>query len=164
MNLPASPLVWPENYPPKGRWDSFFLGFPGLGPDLSFFKELDKQQAARTEEVMAAWSDEQARQVALSLGQILRNHWGWKKPYFLPVDHTMVVVCGPDSSAYFDIDLGDIFEDFSVQLGVKMKAGFWETVIDWNDRNASFGELVRKLVRELGEIKVSKERPGEAPA
>jgi hypothetical protein len=54
-----------------------------------------------------------------------------------------------DSSAYFEIDLADLFEDFNEQLGVRMKAGFWETVIDWNDRNASFGELVRKLTTEL---------------
>lgn len=98
---------------------------------------------------MAAWSDEQERRVALSLGQILEKYYGWKKPYFLPVDHTMVVVCGPDSSAYFEIDLGDIFEDFEKQLGVGMKAGFWEAVIDWNDRNSCFGELVRKLTAEL---------------
>jgi hypothetical protein len=125
------------------------MGLPGLGPDLSFFKELAEQQAARTEETMTAWSDEQERRIALSPGQILQKHWGWKKPYFLPVDHTMVVVCGPDSSAYFEIDLGDIFEDFNEQLGVSMKAGFWETVIDWNDRNACFGDLVRKLTTEL---------------
>jgi hypothetical protein len=151
MNMPASPLVWPEDYPPKNRWDSFFMGFPGLGPDLSFFKGLEEQQAARTEEVMAAWSDEQERRVALSLGQILRKHWGWKQPYFLPVDQTMVVVCGPDSSAFFEMDLADIFEDFNEQLGTRLTAGFWEVVIDWNDRNGCFGELVRKITTELKE-------------
>jgi len=55
----------------------------------------------------------------------------------------------PDSSACFEIDLGDIFEDFSEQLGVRMKVVFWETAIDCNDRNVCFGEFVRKLATEL---------------
>ena len=54
-----------------------------------------------------------------------------------------------DSSAYFEIDLTDIFEVVDEQLGVGMKAGFMETVIDWKDRDAGFGELVRKLTTEL---------------
>jgi hypothetical protein len=45
--------------------------------------------------------------------------------------------------------LADVFEEFNEQLGKDVKAGFWETVIDWNDRNACFGELVRKLTTEL---------------
>ena len=47
------------------------------------------------------------------------------------------------------IDLADLLEDFSEQLGVRTKAGFMETVIDWNDRDDCFGKLVRKLTTEL---------------
>ena len=125
------------------------MGIPVLGPDLSFFKDLQQQQAARNEEVMAAWSDERERRVALSLGDCLQKQFGWKTPYFIPADRTMAVVCGPDFWAYFECDLADVFEEFNEQLGKSMKAGFWETVIDWNDRNACFGELVRKLTTEL---------------
>ena len=60
--------------------------------------------------------------------------------------------CGLASArieSFLEIDLADLFEDFSEQLGVRMKAGFWETGIDWNDREAGFGELVRKLTTEL---------------
>ena len=125
------------------------MGVPVLGPDLSFFRNLQRQQAARTEEVMTAWPDERERRVARSLGECLQQQWGWKVPYFIPADHTMAVICGPDFWAYFEFDLGNVFEEFNKQLGKRMKAGFWETVIDWDDNNAFFEELVRKLTAEL---------------
>jgi len=73
-----------------------------LKPDLSFLKDLQRQQAARIEEVMAAWGDERERNVALSLGDCLQKQFGWKTPYFIPADRTMAVVCGPDFWAYFE--------------------------------------------------------------
>ncbi len=58
MSAPVPLLVWPEHFPPESRWDRFLMGVPVLGPDLSFFRDLEAQQAARTEEVMALWGDE----------------------------------------------------------------------------------------------------------
>jgi len=149
MNESPSPLFWPEHFPPENRWDSFLMGIPALGPDLSFFKDLMQNQADRTEEVMAAWSDERERRVALSLGERLQKQWGWKKPYFIPADQMLAVVCGPDFWAYFESDLSDVFEEFNEQLGKRLKPEFWETLIDWNDKSVCFGELVHKLTAEL---------------
>jgi hypothetical protein len=136
------------------------LGVPLLGPDLSFFKELEAQQATRTEEVMAAWTDERERRVALSLGECLHKQWAWKKPYFIPSDRTVAVIGGPDSWTYFEMDLADVFKEFEEQLGQRMKAGFWEEVIDWDDRNGCFGQVVRKLTAELRATAASKASPG----
>jgi len=150
MTESASPLVWLGHFPGQDRRSSFFLGVPVLGPDLSFFTNLQRQQAARTEQVMAAWIDQRERRVALSLGECLQRQWGWRVPYFIPADHTMAVVCGPDFWAYFEFDLANVFEEFNKQLGTRMTAGFWETVIDWDDKSVSFEELVRKVTAELG--------------
>lgn len=149
MTSPVSPLVWPEHFPPETRGERFLLGVPLLGPDLSFFKELEAQQAARTAEVLTAWTDERERRLALSLGQCFQKHWGWKTPYFIPGDRTAAMVGGPDSWTYLEMDLADAFKEFEEQLGKRMKPGFWEALIDWNDRNGCLGELVRKLSAEL---------------
>jgi hypothetical protein len=107
MKPPASPLVWPEHFPPESWWGRFLICIPLFGPDLSFFRELAAQQAARTEEVMAAWTDERERHVALSLGECLQKQWGWKTPYFIPSDRTVAVIGGPDSWGFFEMDLAN---------------------------------------------------------
>ncbi len=132
-----------------------------FGPDLSFFKELEAQQAARTEEVMAAWTDERERRVALCLGGCLQKQWAWKTPYFIPSDRTVAVIGGPDSWTYFEMDLADAFKEFEEQLGQRMREGFWEKVIDWNDKNCCFGDLVRNLTAELKATAASEASPGK---
>jgi hypothetical protein len=149
MTSPAAPLVWPEHFPPKTRWDRFFVGIRGLGPDLSFFEDLAAQQAGRTDTLVAAWSDERERQVALALGQCLQANWGWKTPYFIPADQTLAVLGGPDAGSYLELDLADGFRLLEEQLGNTMPAGFWETAIDWGDKNGCFGDLVRRIIAAL---------------
>jgi len=46
---------------------SILIGLPGLGPDISFFRDLRNRQAARIEALMAAWTDPQRRRVAQAL-------------------------------------------------------------------------------------------------
>ena len=164
MTSPASPLVWPGHFPPESWWGRFLLGTPLLGPDVSFFKKLEAQQAARTEEVMTGWTDERERRVALSLGTCLQRDWGWKTPYFIPGDSMVAVIGGPDPWTYFEMDLADAFKAYEEQLGQRMEAGFWEAVIDWNDRHDCFGELVGKLTAQLRDTNASKASPGEASA
>ena len=146
MKPPESPLVWPDSFPPRTQWDRFFIAIPALGPDLSFFKDLEGQQAARTEEVMNAWIDPRERRLARSLGEALQRQGGWKTPYFMPDDSTMVMVCGPDVLAYLEIDLADVFAEFNEQLGKRMPGEKWEKLIDWNNGSGCFAELVRKLI------------------
>ncbi len=109
---------------------------------------------------MTAWTDERERRVALSLGECLQKQWAWKTPYFLPSDRIVAVIGGPDFWTYFEMDLADAFKDFEEQLGQRMETGFWEKVIDWNDRNGCFEELVRKLTAELRTKTASKASPG----
>ena len=140
------------------------MGIPLLGPDLSFFKELEAQQAARTEQVMSAWNNERERRVALSLGQCLQKQYGWKNPHFIPADQTMAVVSGPDPWTFLEMDLTYIFQEFEEQLGQRMRAGFWEVVIDWDDKDGCFGELVCKITAELTATPASYANDGGASA
>jgi hypothetical protein len=98
---------------------------------------------------MATWSDEGERRIARSLGECLQEQLGWKKPYFTPADRAVAVFGGPDWWGYMEMEFADLFEAFNEKLGMEMKPGFWEKVIDWNDKNACFGELVRKVTAQL---------------
>ncbi len=113
---------------------------------------------------MSAWTDEHERHVALSLGECLQRQWAWKTPYFIPSDRTVAVLGGPDSWTYFEMDLADAFKEFEEQLGRRMKAGFWEKAVDWNDRNGCFGDLVRKVSAELGHTTGCKAKLGSGTA
>jgi len=149
MNAPETPLVWPEHFLKESRWDKFFMGVPRLGPDLSFFKELKAQQAGRTEAVMSTWPDAEQRRVALCLGECLQKQWGWNKPYFIPSDQTRAVIGGPDAWVYMEMDLADAYREFEDQLGREFSAAFWEAAVVWENKDACFGGLVRKIVEQL---------------
>ena len=43
--------------------------------------------------------------------------------------------------------------DFEDQIGRKFDGGFWRNVIDWSDKNATFGELIRGVTGQLNETK-----------
>ena len=60
----TSALVFPEHFPPATRWKKFFIGVRWLGPDLSFFKDLKAQQAARSADSMHAWGGGMRQQIA----------------------------------------------------------------------------------------------------
>ncbi len=122
---------------------------PVLGPDLSFFKELKAQQARRAEAVMSTWADDEQRRLALCLGECLQKQWGWKTPYFIPSDQTRAVLGGPDAWTYMELDLADAYKEFEEQLGKKLPSPFWESAIDWGNKNGCFGDLVRKIAEQL---------------
>ena len=116
---------------------------------MSFFKGLERRQAAPTEEVMAAWTDEEERRVALALGEALQRQWSWPKPYFLPEDRVIALIGGPEVGVFLELDLADAFEEFNEPLGVNRGREFWETVVDWSDKDGRLRELVRKITAEL---------------
>src|SRR5438093_4737062 len=95
MINPETALAWPKHFPPKGRVKRFFVGVRGLGPDLSFFRELRDLQGNRTRSVMALWPNWPARRLAFRLGALLRIAVRWPKPYFIPADHFGVAAYGP---------------------------------------------------------------------
>jgi hypothetical protein len=61
-----------------------FMGISVLGSDLSFFKDLQQQQAALNEEVIAALGNERERKVALSLGACLQKKIRMEDALFHP--------------------------------------------------------------------------------
>jgi len=148
MNRVAT-LIWPPDFPPTDPWEKFFYGVRWLGPDISFFKELKQLQASRTQDVMAAWSDEKQRNVALIFGGSISRQVGWKTPYFLPEDSATVIAYGPRFLMLEEFPWTAAVSDFEDQIGNKFENEFWEKVIDWNDKNATFGELINKVVEKL---------------
>ena len=146
-------LTWPQHFPPTDPWKKFFCGVRRLGPDLSFFEELKQFQASRTQEVMTAWHDKEQRNVALIFGEIIRQHAGWETPYFIPADKAVVIANGPRLLEYEEPPLEMTIPDFEDQVGRKFDDGFWRGVIDWNDENASFGELIRVVTDKLKKTK-----------
>jgi hypothetical protein len=55
MYAATDPLVFPPHFPPTTRWKRFFQGVRWLGPDLTFFKMLKRQQANRLQNQMEVW-------------------------------------------------------------------------------------------------------------
>jgi len=138
---PEGPLVYPDHYPPKSRWEQFFIGVRWLGPDLSFFEALKAKQGARTEQVMEAWTDSRHRSLAMFVGECFKENLRWPTPYFLPSDRWIVMAGGPS----FDmIDVGDLtaaIEEIEEHLGCRLPAVFWLSL-----EGNSFGEVVEQML------------------
>lgn len=141
---PEDPLRWPEDYPPTDPIKKFFIGIPFLGPDLSFFKALGKQQAARTIEHMAAWTIGEERAMALHVGRHISYAIGWKKEFFLPDDHFNAIGYGPRYKGHCD-DLGFelAIELIEKDLGLTLPDEFW--MQSWQ---LIFREVVSALIAE----------------
>jgi hypothetical protein len=145
---PQNPLVWPEDFPPTDPVKKFFYGIRWLGPDISFFKRLQAQQAARTEAQMAAWTDAKERQVVQVFGKCLCKAIGWKTPYFIPADSAVTVSYGPKFRSMEEFLFEEATREYEQRVGKRFRKRFWENSIDWNDKNVPFGELIRKVVME----------------
>jgi hypothetical protein len=55
MDAPEIPSVWPDDFPPTDPVKKFFYGIRWLGPDISFFKGLRRQQALRNEKLLSTY-------------------------------------------------------------------------------------------------------------
>jgi hypothetical protein len=149
MNSPEQSLVWPQDFPPTDFWKKFFWGIRKLRPDISFFKSLSEQQAARTEAVMSAWQDIKHRQIAQQFGESISSSLGWKQPYFIPADKAVVVAYGPKFLDFEEFLWEEAICKFEKNLGKRLRKGFWKSVVDWQDKNVIFGDLIKKLVEEI---------------
>jgi hypothetical protein len=146
---PGMPLSWPEHFPPTDRWQKFFIGLRGLGPDISFFKELKQRQAVRTELAMAAWTDPQQRRVAETLGRCLQRELEWKTPWFLPNDTAEAVLGSPSFDTWNELDYWDVYVELDNEVGTKRGPEFWNSLVNWNNKTMTFGELVGKILPYL---------------
>ena len=84
MYAGTDPLVFPPHFPPTTRCKKFFLGVRWLGPDLSFFKKLKRQQADRVQGQMEVWGSGKRREIAEQLSQGFKREVGWPTSVFLP--------------------------------------------------------------------------------
>lgn len=125
MPLEATPLRYPDHYPPTERWKKFFIGVRVLGPDLSFFPALEAQQAARTAIVLEAWGGGTRQENAAVVGAIFARRLGWCSPYFLPADALAVILGGPAFDRTDSKDAFDAINEVEEQLGVSLPKALW---------------------------------------
>jgi hypothetical protein len=141
--IATDPLRFPSDYPPKDRWKRFFIGIRWLGPDLSFFKVLKAQQAARTNDQMRTWGGGTRQEIAALISETLSQSLGWKTTVFLPQDVFAVACHGPT----FDcIDgcysLKEAIESLEKKYAVAISDTFWVGM-----EEATFGEVVDAIVK-----------------
>lgn len=117
MIAPEAPLRWPDSFPPRTRREQFFLGVRWLGPDLSFFDDLRRSQAARTLELFSASWAEPERTNALAVGTLIQRHIGWRTPYFLPRDAFAVIAYGPRFQSMDDLLFASFADAIDDEIG-----------------------------------------------
>jgi hypothetical protein len=137
---PANPLKFPDHFPPTDRWKRFFIGVRWLGPDLSFFKSLESQQALRSEEQMIEWGGGISHEIARTISEILHKRLHWRSNVFLPNDKLFVICHGPRFDSWDEFALEEAIEVIEHRYGVKIPSSFWQGLED-----ATFGEFVEKF-------------------
>lgn len=144
MKDKIKPLRYPDHYPPTDKWKQFFIGVRWLGPDLSFFKELDVQQASRTEDLMQEWGGGLNQELAEIFADIFYKSLRWKSKVFLPEDDFTVISSGPK----FDMLENFVIEDAIAAIKKKYKLhidrSFWDDL-----EEATFGQVVDKIKRKI---------------
>lgn len=98
---------------------------------------------------MNEWRDDRERQIAIQFGRCICGALGWKKPYFIPTDKAVVVAYGPKLRVLEEFLWDEATREFEKRVGRRLRRRFWQSVIDWQDKNVTLGELVAKLVQEL---------------
>jgi len=142
---PGEPLQYPPHYPPTTRWKRFFIGVRGLGPDLSFFRDLRASQGARTVESMSAWGGGERLALAEAVGSIFSKHCNWPSPHFLPGDRVSVIAGGSTFGWLDETDVGDAIQAIEELVGAKMPPGFWDQA-----GSGTLGQLVDQLASAAG--------------
>jgi len=136
------PLRYPPHYPPRTFWKKFFIGVRKLGPDLSFFPQLEELQRSRSESLLAAWGKEPRRLVvARRFSQLLHEELRWPNAVFLPSDDFGVIVGGPKFELVDDLGFETALQVMEKEFGLKVPFEFWRECL-----NQPFGEVVDAIV------------------
>lgn len=141
MPGPSDPLKFPPHFPPTDPWKKFFIGVRWLGPDLSFFKALKSQQAARDASQMSAWGGGIRQEIAEVISNIFHERLGWGSNVFLPEDQFSVISHGPKFDILDSYALEDVMEELALRFLIEIPMDFWSGLED-----ATFGEVVEKIV------------------
>lgn len=142
---PGEPLQYPPHFPPTTRWKRFFIGVRGLGPDLSFFKELRASQSSRTVESMSTWGGGERQSLAVAVGSIFAKYCNWPSPHFLPEDSVSVIAGGSTFGWLDETDVGDAIAAIEELVGAKMPQGFWDEA-----GSSTLGQLLDQLASAAG--------------
>lgn len=126
MKSPNESLEYPPHYPPTERWKKFFIGVRWLGPDLSFFKDLKRQQGSRSSECMSAWKSTEQKELANIFGNACKKLLRWPTPYFLPDDKFEVIIGGPKFDMIDCFEFEEIIETIEEHIGYKIPDDFWK--------------------------------------
>jgi hypothetical protein len=122
----------------------FFIGVRWLGPDLSFFKELDLQQASRPEDLMREWGGGLRQEIAEIFANILHKSLRWKSKVFLPDDNFTVIISGPK----FDMLENFLIEDAITAIKKKYRIQIDRSFMD-DLEEATFGQVVDKIKMKI---------------
>ena len=145
MRHAADALQYPNHFPPTTRWKKFFIGVRWLGPDLSFFKDLKTQQAARHRDEMRVWGGGARQEFAELLARTLSQRLGWKSTVFFPQDSLAVVCNGPRFDFIDDFALEKAMLILKKAHGVTVPRSFWN-----GKERCSFGDFIDELVELKG--------------
>ncbi len=140
MSAATDPLVFPPHFPPTTRWKKFFIGVRWLGPDLSFFKVLKRQQGDRVQSHMEIWGSGLRRDIAELLSQGFKKEVHWPTSVFLPEDSFQVMCNGPSFGLMDDLGSEAVIQTFEKHYGIRVPNSFWK---GWE--HARFGEVVQAL-------------------
>jgi hypothetical protein len=157
MYAGADPLVFPPHFPPTTRWKKFFLGVRWLGPDLSFFKLLKRQQAERLQSQMDVWGCGERRQVAEELSLAFKEKVHWPTSVFLPEDFFQVMCNGPSFGLLDDLGSIAAIRQFEEHYGVRIPNSFWA-----GREHDTFGQVVDALTNELAKRPLDEKLDGRS--
>ena len=141
MDTPASPLSFPDHYPPKTKWGEFFLGVRWIGPDLSFLRSWRDQQAARDPSLISLWGGGTRQEVVQVIGRRAKQSLRWKSEIFVPQDQFSAVIHGPTFGWGDDYPLMSLSDDLQDVFGVPIPRECWDL-----NGGATLGEVVDTLV------------------
>jgi hypothetical protein len=136
----TDPLVFPPHFPPTTRWKKFFIGVRGLGPDLSFFRVLKRQQADRVQSQMAIWGSGIRREIAEVLSEGFKKEVRWPTSVFLPEDSFQVMCNGHTFGSLDDLGSIAVIQAFEEHYDIRVPNSFWV-----GREQATFGEIVEAL-------------------
>ena len=140
MYAGTDPLIFPPHFPPTTRWKRFFIGVRWLGPDLSFFETLKRQQASRVQSQMDVWGSGKQREIAELLAQGFNREVRWPTSVFLRNDSFQVMCNGPSFGMIDDLGSIAAIKRVEKHYGIRIPNSFWA-----DHEKSTFGEIVEAL-------------------
>lgn len=144
MSSQIEPLKFPDHFPPKDFWKKFFVGVRRLGPDLSFFKDIERQQGARDIQLLCLWGGGIRQQIAEAISTELCKTQKWPTNIFIPQDMLTVIWNGPRFQSIDDLAFERALKVIEKKYRLKIPQSFWNGL-----EGATFGNFVDRFIALL---------------